>query len=168
MAREGQGYPCWRRDIIVCQNLSCNHNTLKNTKYKCIMSLIPQSIYSRIVQKLLNFLFVAQLSLFFGLIYSEIKTFFSIISSSFKGTGSVLPQRKCSALTILSGWGLQLPLHTHTHTHTHTHIYIYIYIYFLTASCKNLISPWSGCQRGITVKVMDCGVVVSEFELKSP
>ena len=29
------------------------------------------------------------------------------------------------------------------------------------------LRPGSGCPRGVMVKVMDCGIVVSEFELQS-
>ena len=39
----------------------------------------------------------------------------------------------------------------YTHTHTHTSIYIY--------------KEWLRCSRSVLVKVLDWGIIVSEFEL---
>ena len=39
------------------------------------------------------------------------------------------------------------------------YIYIYIYIYIYTHRGRG------GCPRGVMVKAMDCGIVVSEFVL---
>ena len=47
----------------------------------------------------------------------------------------------------------------HIHTHTQKYIYIYIYIYVCVCVCV--------CPRGVMVKAMDCGIVVSEFVLQS-
>ena len=59
-------------------------------------------------------------------------------------------------------------LPNHTHTHTHTHIYIHIYIYNQkTTILYEFPSSRGGCPRGIMIKVLDWGIVVSEFELKS-
>ena len=59
---------------------------------------------------------------------------------------------------------------TYTHTHTHIYIYIYIYIqsqYLLKTSELLALRLFRGCPRGVMVKAMDCGIVVSEFVLQS-
>ena len=45
-------------------------------------------------------------------------------------------------------------------------IYIYIYIYISVCVCVIYLSV-GGCPRGVMVKAMDCGIVVSEFVLQS-
>ena len=46
---------------------------------------------------------------------------------------------------------------------TGMHVYLLV-----VSSTKNLFSPnVRGCPRGVMVKAMDCGIVVSEFELQS-
>ena len=87
-------------------------------------------------------------------------------------------------------------MHVRTHAHTHTCIYIYIYIYILshtrvctrtyahshthTFRCTHThtlshtnshtftyTTVYKGCHRGTVGNVLDCDIVVSEFELHS-
>ena len=82
---------------------------------------------------------------------------------------------------------------THTHTHTHTYIYIYIHLFLFSEICRSRVRKKiplffrpvpviiilfhesfsqklerkGGCSSGVMVNAMDCGIVVSEFELQS-
>ena len=44
-------------------------------------------------------------------------------------------------------------------------LYVMCYKFIVWLTSKDLLGRW--CLRGVMVKVMDCGIVVSEFELQS-
>ncbi len=47
------------------------------------------------------------------------------------------------------------------------HVYIYIYIYIYNVFCVCVYVYIGECPRGVMVKAMDCGIVVSEFAHQS-